>query len=357
MTIWFRSLFMQFLLMITYIITVFFIIYTVVDLSINGMHFMHTGSKLNIVMYYVSAFSMQMRLFLPVAFLFALLKILFDLVHHSELIALQMAGLSRKQILMPCVWVTGLLTLFLYANEEWVVPHAGERVDGFSAKHLSHRHKKKQHHLLTVPLEDETEIVFQSFNEGTGEFFDLFWIRAPEEIWHAQHVHCNEQGIFQGLYVDLLGRGEEGIFKKKASYDQYLFRELKLNLGTVQEQFVPFHYRSLSTLFEQTFSAHSDQASIAVHLHYKLAVPLLLFLILIGVAPYALQFRRVRYTFAITALSLFSLIALMTLFDGLLILGANQVFPAGVVIWAPFFLFFGIAIYIPLGQKLGFGPA
>ena len=95
-------------------------------------------------------------------------------MYNAEIVALQMAGLSRKKILTPCFWCALFWICCLYCNEEWIVPRAGEKVDAFYTEHLTRKKKSKPVHLSTLPLEDDTEIVFQNFDAIKREFFDFF---------------------------------------------------------------------------------------------------------------------------------------------------------------------------------------
>lgn len=82
--------------------------------------------------------------------------------------------------------------------------------------------------------------------------------------------------------------------------------------------FIPLEARAISRLFAE--SLHQDRA-ILVHLHHKLAKPLLFFLILLAVAPFAMVTSRQRPIFLVVSLSLFGFLVVLMLFDSLLIVG------------------------------------
>lgn len=350
MKLWVRLLFVQCLYRVLGLTLMLLLLYMVVDLSIHGVRLFDLSAMCATAIYYLSLFALHVRLFVPLAFLLVLLKMLFDLMQHGEFIALQMAGLSKKKIVVPFFW-NGLILMFaLYANEEWAVPLAGAHVDTFYAAHSAHTKKRKMPHVQTLPLEDGTEILFQTLNREHTELFDLFWLRPHAtfpakgvEIWYAKYVR-NREGRLWGEYVDHLVRGENGLMEIKASYETYPFDELKIDFSRIENSFIPISYRSLSTLFKQMYAARGEKAVILTQLSYKLATPLTLLLICFAVVPHALYFQRLRPTFAITALSLFAFVAWMTLLDGLLILGENQVFAAEYVIWGPLGILFGIAV-------------
>ena len=87
--------------------------FVIVDLSIHSVRFFADG-KANIIavfLYYLHSFSMHLELFFALAFLLSSLKVLFDLTHNSELIALQMAGLSNRRLTGPLFILAVSMTL------------------------------------------------------------------------------------------------------------------------------------------------------------------------------------------------------------------------------------------------------
>jgi lipopolysaccharide export LptBFGC system permease protein LptF len=109
------------------------------------------------------------------------------------------------------------------------------------------------------------------------------------------------------------------------------------------QRFVAYENRSLSTLFHQALSDSADKPNIFSHLHYKLALPLFPFLILLAIGPFSLKFSRSLPFFFFAACALFAFAALCTILDGMLILGENRVLSPFIAIWTPLLFAFGIS--------------
>ena len=278
---------------------------------------------------------MHLDLFLPLAFLLTSMKVLFDLNAHSELVAFQMAGLSKKKLLRPFFLFASLLSLICYINNQWLAPDAQNAAHAF--RDAAKNKKKKKEHLFTLPLTDGTELVYQQFDPAKKEFFDVFWIQTSNDIWHIKYLDIGSNPP-TGHFTDHLTRNHQHQFEKTESFQYQEFPHLSWDDQTVIREFVPFEHRSLSTLFQQARSDTANQQSVFAHLHYKLALPLLPFLVLLTISPVTMQFSRTRPVFLIIAISLLGFISLRTILDGMLILGENQVLPAAVAIWSPLLL-------------------
>jgi lipopolysaccharide export LptBFGC system permease protein LptF len=253
-----------------------------------------------------------------------------------------MAGLSKKTLLRPFFSLAAVLSLTLYANSQWFAPDAQDAAHTFRSEHSSSKKKKKREYVYNLALDDDSELIYQSFNEKQNTLFDAYWIKTPDDIWHMKYLECGEHP--QGYFVDHLQRNRQGQFEKTESFPTRPFPRLSWDKDATLERFVPFENRSISTLLSQALIFTADRPSIFAHLHYKLALPLLPFFIIIGISPVVMQFNRSRPTFLIVAISLCLCFALMTILDGMLILGENQVIPGYLAIWGPIaLLFLGIS--------------
>jgi lipopolysaccharide export LptBFGC system permease protein LptF len=313
-----------------------FIVYALVDLSIHGIDWIARGSALSLLLYYLHSFAMHLELFVPLTFLLATLKVLFDLSGHLELVALQMGTLSVKRLLTPFVWVAAGLTLVCYANTEWFAPNAF-----FAARSFKSKKKKTNSHLHTLALVDHSELVYQKFDPQKKELFDVFWIRSPSDLWHIKTLHLASWPPL-GNQVDHFVRKK--ILEKTESFEEIVLKDLPFLSDAPFKAFIPFENRPLSSLFNQAMTKHVQGPSIQSHLHFKLLMPLLPMLILLAISPFAIPYSRKRRNFLLTALSLFALITFTTLLESLLILGENQVLPPYLALWTPVALFFVLAL-------------
>lgn len=336
MKIWYRYLFRQLLKTFLFFLICFFAMYVIIDLSVHGVRFLSIGKATfsEISLFYLHNFAMHLHLFMPIAFLLSILKVLLDLNSHNELVALQMAGLSKKILLRPFFLLATFLSLILYINNQWLAPDALDASDAFRSQHSKKRKKVKREHLYNLALDDDTELIYQSFDEKKKELFDVFWVKSANDIWHMKYLKIDAKHA-KGRFVDRLQRNDQGQFEKTESFLEYSFRKLPWNEHTELERFVPFENRSLLTLLKQALTLSADRPRIFCHLHYKMALPLIPYFILIALSPVAMHFSRTRSSFLIVAISLLAFIGLMTILDGMLILGENRVIPGYLAIWGP----------------------
>ena len=340
MKIWHRYLFGHLIKTFLFLLVCLFATYVIVDLSVHGVRFLSQAATYlsDVALYYVLNFAKHLELFLPLPLLLSSLKVLIDLNTHHELVALQMAGLSRKTLLRPFFAFAAMLTFVCYANSQWLAPEAQDAADAFRSQHLRKK-KVKREHVYNVALDDDSELIYQSFDEKKKELFDVFWVKGENDLWHMKYLRIDLKHP-QGRFADHLQRNEKGQFEKIESFSEKSFPDLPWNEDATLERFVPFENRSLSTLLVQARALTADRQSIFSHLHYKIAVPLLPFFIIIAISPIAMRPGRTHPTFLIVALSLFIFIGLMIILDGMLILGENQVLPGYIAIWGPIALLF-----------------
>jgi len=344
MTLWFRYLFSRLAKTFLFLLFCIFSIYVIVDLSVNSVRFFSSGGTtfIEISLYYLRNFAKHLELFFPLSFLLSAMKVLFDLNAYRELVALQMAGLSKKKLLSPFYLFAILLSSVCYINCEWIAPDAQDSANEFRSAHAKKK-KKKREHLFTLSLEDETELIYQSFDPSEKQLFDVYWICSADDIWHMKYLKIDPKPP-SGRHVDRLTRNEMKQFEKKESFDKRDFPELSWDDdGAALQRFVPFENRSLSNLYQQARSNSADKQSLFTHLHYKLALPMLSFLAILAISPFSMRFSRSLPVFLFASLSLFGFIALCTILDGMLILGENKVLPPYIAIWGPLLLSFGLA--------------
>lgn len=333
MKIWQRHLTAHLIKTFLFFFLCIFFIYVTVDLSVHGVKFFAKSTFVEVAQYYLRTLATFFELFLSLAFLLAALRVLFDLNSHREMLALQMAGLSKKQLLTPFFLFATLLSSACYINTQWFAPGAQDTTLAFKGAHKEKKVKKI--FLYSVSLEDNSELVYQSFNEEKKELFDVFWIRTPKDIWHMKYL---ETTPVKGHFVHHLVQNDLRQIEKTESFLTKDFPEIAWDKEAFLHKYVPFESRSISTLLLQARNTGAERPSIFSHLYYKLLTPLTPLLILFAIGPICMRFARNRPFFLIAACAIFSFIALKVILDGMLILGENQVLPALVAIWSPLLL-------------------
>lgn len=283
MKIWERYLLIRLATTVLFILACLFGIYVIIDLSVHSVRFFADGkaNAIAVFLYYLHSFSMHLDLFFAIAFLLSSLKVLFDLTHHSELIALQMAGLSKRLLTRPLFILAASLSLFSYSNAQWLAPNAQESIESFRSEHAKRKKQTQREHVHAVTLDDGSEVVYQRFDLKQKILFDAYWIRSPDELWHMKILELDREPLL-GRYVDRLVRNDQGQIVVHESFDFCPLPDLPLEASAALQKFIPFENRPLATLFIQSFSKCADLEMIRAHLHYKLSMPLLPILITSG---------------------------------------------------------------------------
>jgi lipopolysaccharide export LptBFGC system permease protein LptF len=277
-----------------------FTIYVVVDLSVHGVRFLTHGSLLDLGAYYLYTFSTLFELFITLTFLLSVIRVLHDLTRHRELIALQMAGLSKKRFSLPLFWMAAFLSVLCFLNHFLLMKESQGIADNFRKSHK----KKKVEKLHSFNLMDDTELVYQR-KEGK-ELIDLFWVKNAADIWHMKSFSLDS---FEGKSVHHFTRDPEMRLVKSESFPKKLFPELR--------------------------PAQTKEPVQKTELLYKIVAPLIPFLVLFGMIPLLLRYTRSQPILLITACSLFAFIALKVILDGMVILGENLVLPATIAVLTP----------------------
>jgi len=333
MKIWQRHLSARLLRTLLSILASLFCLYVLIDLSIHGVRFLKgKAGLLDLTLYYLLSFSQHFDLFLGLAFLFTILKVLSDLSHHSELIALYMAGLSKRALAKPLFAIAFCLTLLSCVNAQWLFPAALESIDAFRSEHAKRNRTAPRAHAQSVALDDGSELVYQTFDPRKKTLSDIFWLKGPQELWYIKRLEMAEKTPV-AHFVDRFKR-ENGQLLLLESHESLPINDLFLSQEVALQQFVLFENRPLVTLFFQSFKKSADASAIQAHLHNKLVFALLPLLIALSLPPCLLQFSRTQPLFLIAAASIFLLIAFLTLQDGMLILAENRVLPPSLAIWS-----------------------
>lgn len=347
MKIWQKYLLSKLFKTFLFLLLCLFGVYVIVDLSAHGIRFFSKTTISAVIFYYLNTFSTLLDLFFSLTFLLATLRVLFDLNGNREIVALQVAGISQKKLLFPFFFFAIVLGTISYINCQWLIPYSAEQSSHFKTAYKSKK-KQKNAKLYTIALEDQSELVYKSFHPDKKQLSDVFWIRTPTDIWHMKTFLINS---LEGEYVSHLERNSSFQFEKTESFPKRNFIELLLGSDLVLDRFIPYETRPLSSLLAQALARPADARIVFSHLYYKLLSPLIPLIVLIGIGPFAIRYSRIKPTFLIASLSIFCLLGLKTILDGMLILGENQVLPSYIAIFSP--IAFALSLTLPNFVRIG----
>jgi lipopolysaccharide export system permease protein len=327
----------------------FFFLYALADYSMHMQEILKNKkiATTDLLIYYGMLFSKRCDLLLPLSLLIASVKVLTSLNKRNELLALQTSGIAVHKLSRPFFFVGLICVAISYCNFEIIAPKSLNYVDRFEKKYLKKKNtrKKEKGGIHSLPLEDGTRLLYQSYDKNTEEFFDLFWVLSVDEMYHIKTLTLAEGKAF-GTFVDHLKRGPGGEIQKTASYPSLFFKDLHLNFDLQDHFSKPMENRSISELFKITLNKrplfYESQTAVYTHLYFKLLMPWLPILVLIGVVPFCVPSIRFLPTFVIFSVTIFGYITFFTVMDGCVILGEAQVLP-------PFWAIFTLPILFFLG--------
>ncbi|NGX34598.1 MAG: hypothetical protein K1060chlam1_00951 [Candidatus Anoxychlamydiales bacterium] len=334
--IWERKLFFNTLKLLLFFLFAIFSVVVVIDFSIHGAKiFAHSKTSITLIIkYYFNLFFIQLNLFLALTFLLATIKILSDMNIHHELTALRMAAISAKKLSRPFFIIAIFISIISYINLQYFYPKSLSFKDNFKETYFKKTKYAKKMQPNVIYLEDGAKLVYQKYDQSQNKLFDVYFIKNSSDIWHAKHLTFNEQEAV-GKFVDHLTRKDK-IFEKTKSFQTYVFKDIELDENT--NMFEPIENRSITNLFKQNSSKNicqKEKNEISSYLNYKLAMPLVSFLIVFAVFPPLITFSKNISIFFICTFAIFGFVIFHTIMDSALILAANAAKAPYIVLWLP----------------------
>lgn len=348
MLIYQKYFFKEFFKTFTLILGCFYALYILIDYSSHAALF-HTQKDgvFGIATYYASEFVQRLEVLIPFAATAAAIRTLTTLNQHHELAALLAAGIPLKKILKPFIGLAILFGVLLTINSEWVLPAARKQLRHFVERRKQEKHQKSGiSSVQLLPLIDAAPLIYQGYDTEAQSLRDVYWVKSMDEVVHMQQLLALETPP-KGIHVDTLLRNSHGELIPVAYEKEMVFHEMKISEQSVFEMTTLPVELSLTKLFKHltlnTELLNEKEAQIHTSFYYKLALPWLTLMILLGCLPFCVKFSRQQNFFLIYSVSLFSLIAFYLMMGAALILGERQVVSPAVAIWSPFTLGFLIA--------------
>jgi len=350
--IWTRYFFVELMKVFILFISCFYFLYVLIDYSVHTKIFQNGQiSFFNIALYYAYQFTKRADILIPIALMIASIKVLTTSNLRNEILALVTGGISLKKIMRPFLCVAFFCTVILYLNFQFLQPFSLNKIEAFEEHYFKEQGKtrvKKQVHALN--LADNTLLIYQTYDQEKKAFFDVFWLINCDQFFRIQSLFPYEKIPF-GKYVDSLMRASDGEILKLASHQEVSFPDMKFNTDALFNAVHPPRTQSISQLaytlgWKKTCfgmgKMNDREAEAATFFYFKLTLPFVCLLAVIGPAPFCLGFIRNLPVFLIYALSLGGIITFFTLVNSSVILGESQVIPPILAILLPQIFFFFI---------------
>jgi len=349
-SIWERYFLKEFCKVFFLFILCFYGLYVLIDYSNHSTSFHHHHTEFQwkeFFLYYFGEFVKRAEVLIPFALLITTIRTLCSLNVHNELVALMSSGISLRTLMRPFIFLGLFFTLLLYLNTQFFLPDALKSLRHIHDAHSRVKRGTGQDAVQHLVLEDQTRVIFQSYDSADESLFDAYWLRSIDDLYRIKHLYPNSNagGTPYGQLVEHLVRNKEGELVETESFDKKAFPEMHFNKKALFETITPVEEDSLTGLIEDFPQNKEDltekEASILSALYYKLAMPWLCLFAIIGPAPFCLRFTRQLPIFFIYACSIFALVAYYLVMESAMLLGERQVFAPIWAIGVPFgFVFF-----------------
>lgn len=351
-SIWERYFLKELIKFFTLFLGSFYVLYVLIDFSNHTslFHSQHQFHWLELFNYYFFELIRRLDVILPFALMLATIKTLIGLSVHNELVALIASGRSLKSLLRPFLITSLFFTGIMYLNTEYLLPRASKGLKQINDRHTSLKNKLENRGFVEhIALEDQSQILFQYYDDERQFFFDTYWVISPDEIYRIKYLYPHRE-IPLGKYVNHLVRNQNDELVEKESYIEKAFPQIKFNQKKLQETLSLPEDLSISDLMKQlpqisSGSNHEKEAQVIANFYYKMAIPWLCLFAVIAPAPFCMRFTRSFPTFMIYALSIFGLVSFYLTMDAALILAKRQVLEPFWAICPPFTLFFATFLY------------
>lgn len=349
MTIWKRYYFYELMKIFILFMFSFYFLYVLIDYSLHTKVFQQEEvSYAKIGIYYACQFTKRAEILIPIALMISTIKVLTSANLRNEILALATSGVALKKILSPFFFAALLFATLLYLNMQWIHPFSLGHIDNFETSYFKNKTKEQQKGVNALTLEDNTLLIYQTYDQKERAFFDVFWLQECDRFFRIQLLFPGEK-ISVGKYVDTLVRKETGEIVKVDSQKEVVFPQMHFDTKTLFSTVTPPAMQSLSQLarnlsWRQSLCGitkmNDREAENFSLLYLKLISPLACLLAIIGPAPFCLRFSRTLSVFMIYALSLFGMVTFYMLVNSSFILGQSQIFPPALSIIVPQLLMF-----------------
>lgn len=346
-TIWQRYVFFRLLKGFLFFFLSFFLLYSLIDFSTHPGDFFGNGSLriAKLYTYYEHQLFKRIELLLPLSLLVSSIRTLTGFNASRELVALQVSGVPLRKIFYPFFLLAALCSTLGYYNEQILLPESVKRLSE-SGHSSSNKGKQKQFRMIT--LHDGSKFIFQNFQPENNALFDVYWIPSSKEIWKMKYLNADPASPI-GTYVDHIVRNKNGLPEKTESFETLTIPGLKWDLEQLNKKRSSIRYKNLSELYEAVRNGKNEslhfRSEVQTRLFYKLAIPLIPFLVLTGILPFCIRYTRNPPLFAVYGPAIFAFVVFFTLVHAMTIIGENRVLPPWIAIFFPFFLAFFLTSY------------
>lgn len=321
----------------------FYGLYILIDYASHTSPSSHHHTQVqwqNLAKYYLFVFSSRAEILIPFAIMIATIKTLTTANVHREIVALLAGGISLNKIWRPFLAFGLFFTCLLYTNEQFLLPKALKKLRHIEST-TKHQKSKRYpelavNHLL---LEDETLLLYQTYDAENEQFFDLFWIPSVDHLFRIKYLSA-ETAIPTGYYVDELVRQPSGELLQTVSFQERVFPEIHFGKEILKSNLIDPDALSITDLWHRLTLSNPElnerESKIATAFYWKSVMPWLAILVIVAIAPFCVRFSRQTPLFLIYVCGIFGLVIFYFVMDASQVIAKRQVVDPLYAILFPF---------------------
>lgn len=294
----------SFLSTLAYCLTIFFVMFIVIDGFSNLDEFLKRGNPAQIILlYYVYMIPIICIQVIPVAILVAILYTLGAMNRHNEIVAMRAGGISSYHILAPLLFIGFLLSVLIFLLNETVVPEANITstaiMQGLIEKGRSDLSERSIDN-VTLYGSNNRMIFAREFEVQTKTLYDVVILEDNPRLtaqtkWKAKKARYEDGGWI--LYEAVRYRmGRHGNIVDKPVFES----RMPISLEEKPEAFIKeaSKVEFMNTKQLRDYIDHLREASrkliqrLSVDFHYKIAFPFLSLVVMLIGAPLAMRTGR-----------------------------------------------------------------
>ncbi len=356
----FRYILGEFLIVLFACIVSFLALFLIISLVDNLEDFLkHNASVIDIVRYYILIQPENLVHILPISLIMATMYFIGNLCRNNELTAFRASGISITQSCLPITFVAIILSIFSYVNAEFLIPSGRQlstRLKESIVDPYSKRIRQEKSYLAFRNKGKNRDWFFGDFNsQGICHEVNITQFRDDNSIdWqmYAKTAQFTESGwLFQNVILKRFDPDGYLLLAEPEHHPTYTLPVLSENPAKLSFSFgiKPLKDFTILNIFkilqskEQKISKNT-QAVLKSHLYFNIFSPLsCIIAIFLGIPMAVTQERSSNMKSFIAALSIMAMYYLLSQF--FLVLGKNQLLPAGFAGTAPCIFFFSLGIW------------
>lgn len=344
--LWQRYYFCEALKTSLFFLACFSLLYVLIDYSSHAKLFHGAEASLGwigFILYYTGQLVLILPLLLPFAIAIATLKVLLGAISRYEAVALMAAGVARWRLQAPLILLGFGAAIFLYIDEQFLLPPAARYIKQVEESHAAERRKGKyKEGVESLPLGDGSIVLFRGYDSRRGVLFKAVWLRTIDDIWWVDNFPLNggtldsDKSVEGGVRHFL--RDSSGALTVDDSSEQVVVAPVHWDDPLVWAALTDPSDLSLSELWQRLPNnpLKSDkEIAIVTAFYYKIFFPWISLCVALLLAPSCFIFSRGFRSFALYGFALFGVVAIIVSFDTAILLAKRQLFSPMTAIGVP----------------------